>query len=56
MEREIQFFIFKKIRFYRILCGLMEAGLNVSLDLKYNYHSYDIQNNIFYKYIARKKL
>jgi len=26
----------------------MEAGLNVSLDLKYNYYSYDIQNNIFY--------
>ncbi|MCI9079550.1 MAG: hypothetical protein HFH68_11630 [Lachnospiraceae bacterium] len=30
--------------------------LDVSLDLKYNYYSYDIQSNVFYKYIARKKL
>lgn len=31
-------------------------ALDVSLDLKYNYYSYDIQNNIFYKYIARRKI
>ena len=30
-------------------------ALDISLDLKYNYYSYDIQNNIFYKYIAAKK-
>ena len=29
--------------------------LDIPLDLKYNYYSYDIQNNIFYKYIAAKK-
>lgn len=31
-------------------------GIDVPLDLKYNYYSYDIQDNIFYKYIAREKL
>lgn len=31
-------------------------GINVPMDLKYNYYSYDIQDNIFYKYIAREKL
>lgn len=30
--------------------------LEVEVDLKYNYYSYDITNNLFYKYVARIKL
>lgn len=30
--------------------------LEISPDLKYNYFSYDIENNLFYKYMARKQL
>lgn len=31
-------------------------NLEVEVDLKYNYYSYDITNNLFYKYVARIKL
>lgn len=51
--------IFKKQEDFN-LGYTMEAyanrGIDVPLDLKYNYYSYDIQDNIFYKYIAREKL
>lgn len=31
-------------------------GANVDVDLKYNYYAYDIENNLFYKYLARKNM
>ncbi len=44
---------------YRTSPTTLEAYANRSLDinndLKYNYYAYDIEDNLFYKYIARRK-
>ncbi len=40
---------------WKTLEKMANRNLDTEIDFKYNYYDYDYENNIFYKYIARKK-